>query len=143
MVPVFDISQYYHDNDTQDLLVRTIPLGAALASKFSAGNSIESLPDYLVVLMQSHGFTTCSTDIETVVFQAIYSQTDAEVQSDALTIQHAFLDSNGSHHEGLVYLTQKQATDSWATDQRTIQRPWDLWVREVKVSPLYVNTLDP
>ncbi|PVH92221.1 hypothetical protein DM02DRAFT_677642 [Periconia macrospinosa] len=139
VVPVFDISQCYHNSDTQDLHVRIIPLGAALASRFSAGNSTESLPHYLVVLMQSHGFTTCSIDIETVVFQASYSQIDAEVQFDALAIHHAFLDSNSNHREGLVYLTQKQSTDSWATEKWTVQRPWDFWVREVKVSPLYVN----
>ncbi|KAH8799056.1 class II aldolase and Adducin N-terminal domain-containing protein [Xylogone sp. PMI_703] len=143
-VPVFDISQYYKPNATQDLLVRTVPLGSSLAAEFSAGgNSNETLPDHLVVLMQSHGFTTCSTDIKTVVFQAIYSQVDAEVQSEALAIQHAFLGSNLNSQDGLVYLTERQARESWATDQGTVQRPWDLWVREVKVSPLYVNKLDP
>lgn len=33
-VPVFNIADHYNATDSQDLLVRTIPLGAALAAEF-------------------------------------------------------------------------------------------------------------
>ncbi|KAI0971493.1 class II aldolase and Adducin N-terminal domain-containing protein [Xylaria arbuscula] len=139
-VPVFDISRYYNSNDTQDLLVRNARLGAALAAGFSAteGATKES-PDYSVVLMRNHGLTVCTTGIEAAVFQAIYTQTNAQVQSAALDLQRAYA---GTQSDGLGYLTHQQALDSYATNAGTEQRPWGLWVREVKVSPLYINTLD-
>lgn len=92
--------------------------------------------------MQSHGFTTCAGDLETAVFQAIYSQSDATVQSDALGINAAYRAEGNDRLAGLVYLTERQTRDSWETDRGTIDRPWALWTREVQVSPLYVNTLD-
>ncbi|KAI0915026.1 class II aldolase and Adducin N-terminal domain-containing protein [Ustulina deusta] len=142
-VPVFDISQHYRDNDTQDLLVRNIRLGAALAAVFEAKSSeATSLPDYSVALMRSHGFTACAAGIEAVVFQAVYTQLNAQVQTEALAIEHARPGSKGKSDDELVYLTPQQARDSYAANAGTIQRPWDLWVREVKVSPLYVNALD-
>lgn len=75
--------------------------------------------------------------------QAIYAQVDATVQSTALAIGNAYLGSINSVDNRLFYLTKQQAMDSWATIVGTIQRPWDLWVHEVKSSNLYVNTLDP
>ncbi|KAI0186219.1 class II aldolase and Adducin N-terminal domain-containing protein [Xylaria flabelliformis] len=144
-VPVFDIAEHYHANDTQDLLIRSVDLGAALAAEFSARGSEtnENLPDYYVTLMQNHGFTTCATSIETVVYQAFYTQANAQVQSEALATKHAYWGQGADGGHGLPYLTQQQARDSWTSNMGTVQRPWDLWVREVKVSPLYVNALDP
>jgi hypothetical protein len=142
-VPVFDIAKYYNATDLQDLLVRSVPLGAALAAEFSDRNSIEAEPDHLVVIMRNHGFTTCSTSIELVVMQAIYAQVDATVQTTALTIQNAYLGSVSTRDNGLFYLTEQKATDSWETDAGTVQRPWDLWVHEVESSNLYTNNLDP
>ncbi|KAI8956260.1 major facilitator superfamily domain-containing protein [Xylaria longipes] len=133
-VPVFDISKHYRGNDTQDLLVRSVGLGAALAAEFSAGGreTNNSLPDYDVALMQSHGFTTCATGIENVVVQAYYTQVNAQVQSEALTSEHAYLGPEANSGDKLTYLTQQQASDAWASNMGTVQRPWDLWVREVK-----------
>ncbi|KAI1755585.1 class II aldolase and Adducin N-terminal domain-containing protein [Xylaria castorea] len=144
-VPVFDIAKHYHDNDTQDLLIRNVGLGAALAAEFSARGSEtdKSLPDYYVALMQNHGFTTCATSIETVVYKAFYTQANAQVQSEALATKHAYWGQAVDSGYELPYLTQQQARDSWTSNMGTVQRPWDLWVREVKVSPLYVNALDP
>ncbi|KAI1273177.1 major facilitator superfamily domain-containing protein [Xylaria sp. FL0933] len=142
-VPVFDISKYYSSNDTQDLLVRNVRLGAALAAEFSfkgGAGETESSPDYSVVLMRSHGFTVCTTSIEAVVVQAVYTQLNAQVQSDALTTKHAYWGQNLNSGYQLVYLTPQQARDSYATNAGTAQRPWDLWVREVKVSPLEMSS---
>lgn len=147
---MFDISKYYNSTDIQDLLVRNVRLGAALASEFSSSPSSpdnsnathQALPDHYVVLMQSHGFATGAPDLETAVFQAIYGQNDAAVQSDALQINAAYRSITGEHIPGPVYLTERQTRDSWETDRGTVDKPWGLWVREVKVSPLYINTLD-
>ena len=144
-IPVFDISKHYGANDSQDLLVRNVPLGAALAADFSDGSSPQDkqLPDHSMVLMQSHGFTTCAGSIETVVFQAVYSQVNAQVQAGALGLRgQQTAASTSPSHDGVVYLTEQQAKDSWQTNIGTVQRPWDLWVRQVRTSPIYVNSLD-
>ncbi|KAH9907793.1 class II aldolase and Adducin N-terminal domain-containing protein [Xylariomycetidae sp. FL2044] len=139
-VPIFDISKYYASNDTQDLLLRSARLGAALAAEFSEDPEGSSV-DHDVVLMQSHGFTTVAADVETAVFKAIYTQINAQVQTDAMGLQRATRLSGTDR--GIVYLTEKQARESWETNMETIQRPYSLWVRQVKVSPLYANELDP
>ncbi|KAI1738779.1 major facilitator superfamily domain-containing protein [Xylaria scruposa] len=133
-VPIFNIADHYHANDTQDLLIRSVDLGAALAAEFSARGSgtNKSLPDYYVTLMQNHGFTTCATSIETVVYQAFYTQANAQVQSEALATKHAYWGQGLDGGDDLPYLTQQQARDSWTSNMGTVQRPWDLWVREVK-----------
>ncbi|KAK5628533.1 hypothetical protein RRF57_004248 [Xylaria bambusicola] len=137
-VPVFDISQYYNHNDTRDLLVTNVRLGAALAAKFSADSSqITALPDHSIVLMRSHGFAGCAADIKTVVYQALYTQHNAQVQSDALNLEHA----HGGSKDDILYLTPQEARDSYATIGQNLERPWSLWVREVEVSPLYVNSV--
>ena len=93
------------------------------------------------MLIRSHGFTTGADNIKLAVMQAIYTQTDATVQSTALTIRNAYLGSKNKG-DGVVYLTAQQARDSWTIDAGTVERPWDLWVHEVESSDLYVNMLD-
>ncbi|GAP82603.2 putative arad-like aldolase epimerase [Rosellinia necatrix] len=141
-LPVFDIAKYYHPNNTQDLLVRDARLGAALAAEFAGdegeGEGEGDLPRHSVALMRNHGFTTCAADIEAAVVQAIYAQLNAQAQSQALAIQHAY---SARPPPPLAYLTPRQARDGRATNLETVRRPWDLWVREVGVSPLYVNEL--
>ena len=114
-----------------------MPLGAALAEQFGSPSS--NLSDHAVVLMQNHGFTTAAADIKTAVFQAVYAQVNAKVLSDTLNLESAF---PGTREKGVVYMTHQQIIDSWKTNIGTTQRPWDLWVRQVKVNPLYANELD-
>jgi len=93
--------------------------------------------------MQSHGFTTVATDIKIATYEGIYAVTNAKVQSEALKLAHAYTGQAKHGVDGVVYLNERQITDSWATesDSRGIQMPWALWVREVRVDPLYVNEL--
>ncbi|KAI0095557.1 class II aldolase and Adducin N-terminal domain-containing protein [Nemania sp. FL0031] len=142
-VPVFDIARHYLANDTQDLLVRSVRLGAALAEEFAAGGTPLPQVDYPVVLMRNHGFTTCAADIETAVFQAVYTQVNAQVQTSALDLQATGRESGagGGNEHGVVYLTEQQAIDSWTSNSGTIQRPYALWVRQVDISPLYNNSV--
>ncbi|KAK4151221.1 class II aldolase and Adducin N-terminal domain-containing protein [Chaetomidium leptoderma] len=166
-VPVFDITDYYQPNDTQDLLVRNQRLGAALAAEFddatsnlSGSNTIQShhndfaydghddgnhygntssYPAHNLVLMQSHGFAAVATDIKIATFEGIYAVTNAKVQSEALKIQHAYT----GRGNGVVHLNERQIRDSWETEIDIVDKPWPLWLKEVKVDPLYVNELDP
>lgn len=144
VVPNFDISQHYQPGDPQDLLIRSQRLGAALAAEFSSNhtlpNATQTEADYAVVLMQNHGFTTVASSIKLAVMQAMYTQTNAGIQTTALTIQNAYPNSN---QQGLEFLTTQQTVDSWKTMAGTADRPWGLWSHQVRSSNLYQNLLDP
>ncbi|KAG9940847.1 arad-like aldolase/epimerase, partial [Aureobasidium melanogenum] len=144
VVPNFNITQYYEPGDNQDLLIRSQRLGAALAAEFSSNhtlpNATQTEADYAVVLMQNHGFTTVASSIELAVMQAIYTQTNAGIQTTALTIQNAY---PGSSQQDLAFLTPQQTVQSWSTMAGTADRPWGLWSHQVRSSDLYQNLLDP
>lgn len=89
--------------------------------------------------MQNHGFTTVASSIELAVMQAIYAQTNAGIQTTALTIHNAYPESN---QQDLAYLTTQQTVQSWATMAGTADRPWGLWSHQVRSSSLYQNLLD-
>jgi hypothetical protein len=90
--------------------------------------------------MKNHGFTTVASNIKLAVMQAMYTQTNAGIQTTALTIQNAY---HNSDQQGLEYLTTQQTVDSWTTMSGTADRPWGLWSHQVRSSDLYQNLLDP
>jgi len=161
-VPVYNISTFYANNNittNQDILIRTLDLGADLATSFSSPNAIPNATQtdasHAVVLMQNHGFTTVASSIELAVMQAIYTQINAGVQTTALTIRGAYgspavrARGGGGHvgggvaeEPGLAYLTTQQTVQSWMTMTGTADRPWGLWKHEVEASSLYQNLLD-
>jgi len=161
-VPVYNISTFYANNNIttqQDILIRTLELGADLATSFSSSNAIPNATQtdasHAVVLMQNHGFTTVASSIELAVMQAIYTQINAGVQTTALTIRGAYGSPaararGGGGHEAadepgladLSYLTMQQTVQSWMTMTGTADRPWGLWKHEVEASSLYQNLLD-
>jgi ribulose-5-phosphate 4-epimerase/fuculose-1-phosphate aldolase len=113
-------------------------------------------PDHAVVLMQGHGFVTAAHGIEEAVYQAMYTREAAITQTTALTIRNAHfghvvegkidvehggkIKSATVKAEGdLKYLKDNEAHDAWEANQKTVERPWALWCREVEVSPLYRN----
>jgi Class II Aldolase and Adducin N-terminal domain len=116
-------------------------------------------PEHNVVLMRGHGFTTCADSLEAAVFQAIYTVEAAKVQSQAILMQNAFF---GSVVEGKVdveaggkiksakvkgegeikYLSDRETADAWAFNKESVMRPWQLWCREVAISPLYQNDVN-
>ncbi|KAL2173035.1 class II aldolase and Adducin N-terminal domain-containing protein [Thermothelomyces heterothallicus CBS 202.75] len=169
-VPVFNITEHYLPNDTRDFLVRDQRLGSALAALFDSptpcgiGSSVQiccndrndvgndhsgysndgaDYPTHNIVLMQSHGFTAVATDIRIATYEGIYAVVNARVQAEALKIQHAY-HANQPHdgNDWVVYLNERQIRDSWETEINILEKPWEMWVREVKVNPLYVNELD-
>ncbi|TID16172.1 Acyl-CoA dehydrogenase family member 11 [Venturia nashicola] len=111
-------------------------------------------PEHNVVLMRGHGFTTLADSLEAVTFQAIYTVEAAKVQSQAILMQNAYF---GSVVEGKVdveaggkiksakvkgegeikYLSDRETADAWVFNKETVMRPWQLWCREVEISPLY------
>ncbi|KAG7286844.1 hypothetical protein NEMBOFW57_009161 [Staphylotrichum longicolle] len=171
-VPIFDITKHYQPNDTQDFLVSNQRLGAALAAEFDDTSSStcgvaqdacvdhsddgpnrnsdsnhdddrSGYPGHNLVLMRSHGFAAVATDIKIATFEGINAVANAEIQSKALTMQHAYTGQAAQGENGVAYLNQRQIRDTQQTMLSVVERPWELWVREVKVNPLYVNELDP
>jgi len=144
VVPNFNITEHYEPEDKQDLLVRSQRLGAALAAQFSSNhtlpNATQTEADHAVVLMKNHGFTTVASSIKLAVMQAMYTQTNAGIQTTALTIQNAY---HNSDQQGLEFLTTQQTVDTWTTMSGTADRPWGLWSHQVRSSDLYENLLDP
>ncbi|KAF1975580.1 arad-like aldolase/epimerase [Bimuria novae-zelandiae CBS 107.79] len=176
-VPVWDASSHYASGSKHDLLVRDSQLGASLSAAFKPATSTgfiyskfrsalpaqiggsqepDKEPNYAVVLMQGHGFTTHAHGIEEAVYQAIYTKQAAQAQTTALTIQNAHsghtlegkIDVEGGGKiksakvkaEGnLKYLSDNEAHDAWESNQGTVLRAWALWCREVEVHPLYKN----
>lgn len=99
-------------------------------------------PRHNLVLMRSHGFTAVATDIKLVTYEGIYAVINAKIESEALKIHHAFTGMAAQDDDGIAYLTPQQIQDSWETEMQLVEKPWALWVREVKVDPLYKNELD-
>jgi len=145
-VPIWDIVQHYEKDDPQDMLVNSTKLGGALASKFAERTSVQggirNSPDYNVVLMQNHGFTTLGTSIPQAVYRAVYTHVNAGVQSTAIMVRNAHLSNSAiqrSESSELRYLNADQVIACQKMNDKTQERPWALWEREVETSPLYRN----
>lgn len=125
------------------MLVRNAHLGTGLANAFS--NNPESQPpslDHNVVLMRRHGFTTHGSDIQTAVYRAIYTKTNAAAQTNTATIKNAFLTVNadgGEKWTGDEPMSEEMLEGCRRMNEGTQDKPWRLWVAEVENSGLYVN----
>lgn len=102
--------------------------------------------------MRGHGFTTCAANIEQAVYQALYTKTNAEIQTSSLLLRTAFMSANHVPAKerkdekpidtvGVHYLTAQEASDTRLMNERTASRPWSLWVKEVEDAGLYTNEL--
>ena len=96
--------------------------------------------------MKNHGFTTVGTSIKQAVYRAVYTHTNANVQSNAIMLRNADIglspfesvEFSGKHGE-LTYLDEDQVVGCMQMNDSSQDRPWGLWSREVEVCPLYVN----
>ncbi|KAF2481819.1 class II aldolase and Adducin N-terminal domain-containing protein [Neohortaea acidophila] len=183
-VPVWDIAAHYKGSadEVQALLVGNEQLGAALAAGFNAAppdpssgmmakgvakgyNIVKGLvtkqdsdfPSSPTVLMRGHGFTCVGTRIEEAVYRAVYTATNARVQTTALLMQGTFNlglvaeglagkkgeegEAKGLKVEEIRYLSERECGDSWKALSANAERPWKLWCEEVKVGGLYRNEL--
>ncbi|KAG0648794.1 Tropolone synthesis J [Hyphodiscus hymeniophilus] len=147
-VPNFDIKPLYQDGDVQSMLVNSERFGSYLASKFSKSKMAQL--DHNVVLMKNHGFTTVGKSIKQVVYRAVYTHVNANVQSNAIISRNAHLGTHtsvsslatktsGRLGDELIYLDEDQTLGCMQMNDSTQERPWGLWEREVEVCPLYVN----
>jgi ribulose-5-phosphate 4-epimerase/fuculose-1-phosphate aldolase len=93
-----------------DMLIRNSELGQALA---------KSLGAYSCVLMRGHGSTVVGNSIEQAVYRAIYAETNAKLQAQALGLGN------------VIYLTPEEADLAAAANDGQIGRSWELWQRRV------------
>ena len=107
-VPVFEIRAAAGDDN--GMLVQTNPIGAALAKQLGRSS---------VVLMRGHGMATVGPSVRHAVFRAIYTQLNAQVQSQALAM--------GS----VVFLNAVEAEKVNAQNEGTLlsanPRQWRMW----------------
>ena len=106
--PVFDIRKVRKDND---LLIRDNPLGKALAG---------ALGRCSCVLMRGHGMTVIGDSVPEAVFRAIYTEMNARLQLQASVLE-------GS----IEFLSDEEGRRSTVSNRGTIERPWELWRRNV------------
>lgn len=105
--PTFDIREVAGDTD---MLVRDPPLGEALAS---------ALGEHSVVLMRGHGSTVVGASIEEAVFRAIYTETNARLQAQALALGDP------------TYLSEGESVKATRTNAGSVRRAWDSWAQAV------------
>ncbi len=106
--PVFEIRETA--GTCSDMLIRDARLGAALA---------ESLGDSAVALMRGHGYVVVGSTIKTAVMRAVYTETGAKVQADALKLGP------------VKYLTPEEAANAAAANDGAVHKAWDLWKAQV------------
>lgn len=102
--PVFEIREAA--GPATDLLVRNRALGAALAKSLGAGS---------VVLMRGHGCTVVGPTVRHAVFNAVYTEISAALQSEAMRLG------------AVTYLTRAEAQAAAACNAAQIERSWELW----------------
>jgi ribulose-5-phosphate 4-epimerase/fuculose-1-phosphate aldolase len=95
-----------------NMLVRTAPLGAALA---------EDLGNHPMVLMRGHGATMVGKTIRHSVYRAVYAALNAQIQMEAMRF--------GGE---VTYLAKEEADNYERYIDEVIHRPWNMWVREVE-----------
>ena len=94
-----------------DLLIRNATLGRALADALGASTA---------VLMRGHGSTVVGTSLQQVVYRAIYAETNARLQTQALALGD------------VTYLNAEEASLAAATNDTQLARVWELWQRSVE-----------
>jgi ribulose-5-phosphate 4-epimerase/fuculose-1-phosphate aldolase len=105
---VFDIRKRF---GCTDMLVRNRAQGEALAAELGAD---------AVVLMRGHGFVAVGDSVPVAVFRAMYTETNASIQSRAIAL--------GGE---VTPLDPGEAALSEATNRSVVMRPWTLWRRKV------------
>ncbi|KAK0937110.1 hypothetical protein LTR29_011319 [Friedmanniomyces endolithicus] len=176
--PIYDIQQHYKGSDNlHSLLVTNEHLGAGLAAGFNPSTmmskttnlirnyivsstiSAASTPDFPpnpTVLMRGHGFTCIGATVQEAVNRAIYTCTNARVQTTAMLMQGSYnvglvgerfgggeKETGPAKHEDIKYLSERECKDSWTAISSTAERPWKLWCAEVAASGLYENLMGP
>jgi ribulose-5-phosphate 4-epimerase/fuculose-1-phosphate aldolase len=145
-------------------------LGTALAAGFHPGSIVSkttnliknyitasqpqatAFPSSPVVLMRGHGFSCVGQRIEEAVYRAIYTCSNARVQTTALLMQGGYniglvgerfgageKETGPAKREEIKFLSEREVKDTSARLQKTADRPWGLWCAEVNDCSLYRN----
>jgi len=101
--PVFDIRDVA---GVTDMLISDNQLGDALA---------KALGDHTALLLRGHGAVNVGTTIPQVVFRAVYTETNARLQAEAMRL--------GT----VTYLSPEEAAKAAAAVDGQLLRAWDLW----------------
>jgi HCOMODA/2-hydroxy-3-carboxy-muconic semialdehyde decarboxylase len=91
-----------------DLLIRNAALGRALAA---------SLGSNAAVLMRGHGSTVVGTSLQQAVYRAIYAETNARLQTQAMALGE------------VTYLNDEEASLAAATNDTQLAGVWEVWTR--------------
>ena len=108
-VPVFEIRDAA--GPASNLLVSNGAIGKALAA---------TLGDKNVVLMRGHGNVVVAATLPMAVFRAVYTEANARLQSQAMTI-------GGD----ITFLNSEEGTKAMSVLDQIHLRAWDLWKRRV------------
>ena len=108
VTPVFEIR--HSAGESTDLLVRNQALGRALA---------DVLGGSAVALMRGHGSVTVGFSIQQAVFRAIYTESSARLQAQAMALGE------------VNFLTDAEAAATSAMNDEHLDRPWQMWKRKV------------
>ena len=109
--PVFEIRDFAGDDN--GILVSNRMLGAALA---------KTLGDSPVVLMRGHGDAVVGPSIKITVFRAVYTQVDAQIESEALKLGQP------------VFLNAMEAANVDKANRQQVGRAWDIWAAHAAAS---------
>src|SRR5437762_5115633 len=108
-VPVWDIKTAA--GESTDMLVRSIPLGHALA---------QTLGPRPVALMRGHGAVVVGPSVQVAVFRSVYTEMNAKLQAQAMALGGP-----------VTYLDPEEARKAEQNVGGTIGRPWELWKKAV------------
>ena len=107
-VPVFEIRDVA--GPASNMLITNAMLGHALAT---------TLGQHPVALMRGHGSVAAAQSVRHVTFRAIYTEVNARIESDALRLGDP------------TFLNDGEAEAAMRTNDALVDRPWDLWKRQV------------
>ncbi len=107
--PIFEIRD--HAGYSSDLLITNSKLGAALAHTMGACNC---------ALMRGHGSTVAGSSLREAVFRAVYTEVNAKLQSEAMSLGE------------FTALSEGEAETSARNISTQINRAWDYWVMKAQ-----------
>jgi len=105
--PVFEIR--HSAGESSDLLIRNQALGRALADSLGTSN---------VALLRGHGNVVVGFSIQQVVFRAIYTESNARLQSEAMRLGE------------VNFLTPGEAQAASDMNDEHLDRPWQVWKKK-------------